>query len=227
MEKIGELVKKHNGNLTRQNDATTTTALSVSEPLEPRWADLVEKLAQDLRQDLAPGILTLWKEKLRNYSDREICEGLMSQNWLLFPSVFNLADVLDQRREERYGDKADIEWRSWKATQAQAEVEGRMATDEDYAELRKTFQEIIAKPMSKERAEQIKQGFAEAKNVSNQTSIDGRVSADADKLGLEKSTTEGIPIPSATVCDGSKTSEIADDEAFGTCTKVGMVTEAK
>lgn len=133
-----------------------------------------------------------WQVKLQAYKPEEVESALLAYNGPFFPDAGLIVTMIEERRQIAFANKQNAAWDEYRDNQAQAEAEGRMATDEDYAELRKTFTEIIAKPMSKERAEQIKQGFAEAKNAHN-SAADGRVLSDPDKLGLEKSATDAVP----------------------------------
>jgi hypothetical protein len=79
-------------------------------------------LAMDKRHDLAPGILLYWTEKLKSYSDAEICESLRLFSGEFFPSVDSIAQAIERKREAATAEaterRADITGRNLSATTA-------------------------------------------------------------------------------------------------------------
>ena len=53
--------------------------------------------------------------------------------------------MIEVKREAMLGESQNREWNAYKATQAQAEREGQLASDEQYEELRAKCREIMAK----------------------------------------------------------------------------------
>jgi len=53
--------------------------------------------------------------------------------------------MIEVKREALHGEGQDREWRAYKAGQDQAASEGRLATDDDYEELRRKCREILEK----------------------------------------------------------------------------------
>jgi len=93
----------------------------------------------DKRQDWWPGILSFWTEKLASYQESEVCEALKLYAGEFFPSVDDIAALIERRRINAAQNK---QWDQWKATQKQAAAEGKLATDEDYAQLREVFRRV-------------------------------------------------------------------------------------
>src|SRR6185437_4551829 len=121
MESIGKLLKQQD-QLTRKSPDGKTTKLSLREPSDPlQWTEVLKRMAMDKRHDLAPGILSYWKVKLKNYSDIEIVNALLSSCWSFFPSVDNVITVIEANRGSAAVQKADAEWSEWKARQKYAE----------------------------------------------------------------------------------------------------------
>lgn len=90
-----------------------------------------------------------WKQELEGYSDRETTEALNLWVGEWFPSVKEIRQLMDRKRElQKQAAKEAANnrpWESYKAEQSQAASEGRLATDEDYEELRAKCREIMAK----------------------------------------------------------------------------------
>ena len=126
----------------------------------PEWSIRVTMLAQDKRHDMAPHLLRYWAEKLKNVPDELICEALTTARWELFPSVDDVLRVVDEIRERRRVAQGDREWQKWKADQAQAAREGKLATEEDCAMLRRRLRELFGDPT-------IKTEHTEASGVRN------------------------------------------------------------
>jgi len=53
--------------------------------------------------------------------------------------------MIEVKREAIAGEQQNREWNAWKANQAQARSEGKLATDEDYERLRQQCREIMEK----------------------------------------------------------------------------------
>jgi len=148
MEQIGKLLSNDPcGSLVLKSHDSITTSQKSSELSEiPQWVQLLVQMGQDKRHDLAPGILSYWKEKLSRYSDSEVCAALRLYAGEFFPAVDDITGVIERRRKDAATNRP---WEQFKAGQAQAAVEGKLATDEDYAELREVFRRIaMAPPLS-------------------------------------------------------------------------------
>jgi hypothetical protein len=114
MEPIGKLLNQP-ASLALRSNVSTTTELSLCEPSElPQWAEVLMQLAQDKRHDLAPGILRFWMEKLQNYTDVEICKGLLLYAGEYFPSVDVIIDHVERGRKATAAEaterRQDIYW---------------------------------------------------------------------------------------------------------------------
>ena len=84
-----------------------------------------------------------WREKLKAYRDEEICAAVKLYAGEFFPSVDDITGVIERRRKDAATNRP---WEQFKAGQAQAAVEGKLATDEDYAELREVFRRVAFGP---------------------------------------------------------------------------------
>jgi hypothetical protein len=155
MEQIGKLLSNHG--LTSQPNTRDSREISLqSEPSmgldqlvqqlrergAPEWEIAVIAMAQDKRHDLPEITLESWREKLKSYSDGEVCEALSLWAGEFFPSVDDIAKAIHRMRENRAVNKP---WEQYKANQAKAAAEGRLATDEDYERLRADCREIMAR----------------------------------------------------------------------------------
>ena len=89
---------------------------------------------------MGPGMLSYWKVKLQNFGDIEITQALLTSGWEFFPSVDHVISAINANRSSAVEAKADREWHQWRRTQKEAEGNGLLATDEQYGELRETFQ---------------------------------------------------------------------------------------
>jgi hypothetical protein len=103
-------------------------------------------MALDKRQDLDPGVILYWKGKLKRFTDQEVCEALVAGRWKLFPSVDNVVELIEGAREALYEQRKQDEWPAWKAAQAQAAREGKLATQAQYDELREKFRQAGFRP---------------------------------------------------------------------------------
>jgi len=144
MEKIGEIIKRNNQAL-QSPDSTTTLQKSSESSVLPQWLPLLVQMAQDKRHDLAPGILSYWMEKLKNFTEQEITAALLSSGWEFFPSVDNVTGVIKANRQAAAEEYRALEWQQYKSNQAEAERTGLLATEDDYENLRKECREILAK----------------------------------------------------------------------------------
>jgi hypothetical protein len=145
MEKIGNLLKQNDSPVLKSS-GSTTTALSLPEPLElPQWAETLTQVAQDKRHDLAPGILRLWREKLKSYRDAEINEVLLLYSGEFFPSVDAITEIIERRREVKGMERGHSDWERWKAENERAQAEGRVLTPEQMAEFMNNCKEIFAR----------------------------------------------------------------------------------
>jgi hypothetical protein len=85
----------------RPSSDTSITKPKSSGQREPKWLDVLRQVAIDKRQDLVPGILDLWRAKLSAYRDPEICRALVAYRGQFFPSVDDIADLVDGERERK------------------------------------------------------------------------------------------------------------------------------
>ena len=142
MEQIGKLLSSNNS-LAPKSDAITATSLQslALEQLQqgPAWEMALFQIAQDKRHDLPPETMQWWREKLKAYRDEEICAAVKLYAGEFFPSVDDITGVIERRRKDAATNRP---WEQFKAGQAQAAVEGKLATDEDYAELREVFRRV-------------------------------------------------------------------------------------
>lgn len=102
--------------------------------------------------------------------------ALVNYNGEFFPNPSTICQNIERKREADYHEQANREWPAWRATQAQAEREGLLATEEQYAELREKFRNIAQGPAV------IKRG--EHKSVIGQDDRSGaesRIGADVEK----------------------------------------------
>jgi hypothetical protein len=106
---------------------------------------------------MAPHLLRYWAEKLTNVPDELICEALTTARWELFPSVDDVLRAVDGIREARRGGR---EWEQWKAGQKRAAREGKLATEDDYAQMRSRLRELFGDPT-------VKTEHTEASDVRN------------------------------------------------------------
>lgn len=145
MEQIGKLIKSNSANLQRSSQGSTTIVPSANAQ-EPLWWDTLEKMALDKRQDWWPGILLYWTEKLKSYREDEIQDALSLYSGEFFPSVDAIVSLIERKRQVVAEQRTQAEWPAWKASQAQAECEGQLATQEQYDELREVFRKVAFGP---------------------------------------------------------------------------------
>jgi hypothetical protein len=155
MGKISEssLDKIFNQSLDQQSRTQDLAVTSGSLAQQPQdWASLVEALraqgaaewqikliqvAQDMRQDIAPGTTELWKEKLWDYRDEEISSALVVYSGEFFPSAKDIKAIMDRARERRWEEKQ---------AQPPKEEHGKVpATQADWDEMKRKAREIFAK----------------------------------------------------------------------------------
>lgn len=99
---------------------------------------------------MAAATLRFWREKLKNYADELICTALISGKWQFFPSVDQVIEQIEIIQERRRQESANREWAAYKANQLKAEMEGRLATEEDYAEMRAALRRCFGDPTAKQ-----------------------------------------------------------------------------
>lgn len=69
------------------------------------WEIRLAQLAQDMRHDLEPGAMRLWKEKLSEYKDLEICEAIDLYRGEYFPSSNAIIEIVERRRRTQADDR--------------------------------------------------------------------------------------------------------------------------
>lgn len=129
MERMGEIIKRNQGLTSQSNDGKTTAI--VPSKNSGLWYQKLIAMAQDMRQDLAPGMLSYWKQELKSYSDDEILVALGLYVGEFFPSVKQIREILERKRQLANEQKRLGEWDRWKAVQKAAEAEGKLATAEE------------------------------------------------------------------------------------------------
>jgi hypothetical protein len=102
-------------------------------------------LAQSRYKELTTPEIALWKAKLSAYPNELIEWALLSYNGEFFPNPSAICRMIELKQEQSFAEQQQAEWPAWKASQAQAEREGSLATDADYEQLRKKCREILAK----------------------------------------------------------------------------------
>lgn len=144
MEQVGKLLNNRNASqLVRSSDSKTISVRS-SEPLVPQWAGILMQMAQDKRHELAPGMARYWREKMIDYSDKEISDALMLYTGEFFPSVDQIIATMDRKRDYQATNKG---WEEYKQAQRKAAAEGRLATQEERDALREVFRKIAEAPV--------------------------------------------------------------------------------
>src|SRR5690348_9243318 len=123
MEQIGKLLSK-----AGQNKSLTTTP----QHSQPSWAGLLWTLAQSRSKELTAPEVALWKAKLSGYSNELVEWALINYNGEFFPNPSTICRMIEVKRDAILGEQQNREWNAWKANQAQARSEGKLATDEDY-----------------------------------------------------------------------------------------------
>lgn len=101
IESIGSII-----NSTVQSSATNAIEPRSSKDSVPLWGGLILQMAQDYRQDFAPGSIRYWRLKLLIYRDEEIYEALLSYNEKWFPAIAEIREILERMRERRAEEKA-------------------------------------------------------------------------------------------------------------------------
>ena len=123
----------------------TNEHLTTYQPLPKpslRWLELVAQIAQDKRHDLSTGTLRFWNLKLAKYSDQTICQALAEGIWDYFPSVDQVIQQIEAIMRRDREDRTTAQWDSWRKRQAEAEREGKLATEEQYAEMRAALRKL-------------------------------------------------------------------------------------
>ena len=135
--------------LTHRPKELQTTSPQPSQP-SPNWLGLVLQIAQDKRHDMAAPTLRFWREKLKAFRDETVCEALTSGRWEFFPSVDQVITEIEAVQKRNQFEAANRDWEQWKGNMKRAQDEGLMATEEDYAEMRKRLREIFGDPTAKQ-----------------------------------------------------------------------------
>lgn len=112
----------------------------------PQWTIRVLEMAQDKRHDLPPHSLRYWREKLKGIPDGIVCEALLTGRWKLFPSVDEVLAVVEEIRERLAQRAGESDYDRYKRGQDRAAKEGLLATEEDYAAMRKRLRELFGDP---------------------------------------------------------------------------------
>ena len=123
-----------------------------------------------------------WKQELEGYSDQETTEALNLWVGEWFPSVKEIRQLMDRKRElQKQAAKEAANnrpWENYKAEQAQAAAEGRLATDDDYEQLRAQCRDIMAKaPVIRASGRAHGKSGTEASSVSSGDRAAGEVPA--------------------------------------------------
>jgi hypothetical protein len=61
---------------------------------------------------------------------------------------------MEMLAERKRHEDANRNWELWKASQSRAKAEGLLATEEDYAEMRKRLRELFGDPTAKQTGKQ-------------------------------------------------------------------------
>jgi hypothetical protein len=154
MEKLSVTITRkqaetQDNSLVHRPSEQLTTSPQSSQP-SPKWLGLVLQIAQDKRHDIAAPTLRFWREKLKNFRDETVCEALLAGKWPYFPSVDQVIGEIERLQERSRQENANRDWLAYRQRQAQAEREGRMATDEDYAEMRAALRKVFGDPTAKQ-----------------------------------------------------------------------------
>ena len=83
--------------------------------------------------------------------------------------------MVEVKRESLAAENDSREWNAWKAGQAQAAQEGKLATEEDYQQLREVFRKVAFGPPA--------------------ISLQKPVSTQAGEVALQKAAEQGSPAP--------------------------------
>ncbi len=156
MERINQAelsrVSKSNEHLT----TSPPSPLSSEEAIQylrdqgaPQWTIRVLEMAQDKRHDLPPHSLRYWREKLKDIPDQIVCEALLTGRWKLFPSVDDVLIVVEEIRERMAQRAGESDYERYKRNQEYAATHGLLATEEDYAAMRKRLRELFGDPTAK------------------------------------------------------------------------------
>ena len=155
MDRAGDILKLSQGqppdNQSSMQDFLQMSLQSQENSLESQlravglaeWQIVIIQLAQDKRHDLAPCLIPLWKAKLKSFPDEEICSALVNGNWEWFPSVDEVIRQIESNRHARLAEKENNAWLAWKERQRKAMAEGKLASEKDYADLRRVCREAM------------------------------------------------------------------------------------
>jgi hypothetical protein len=159
MESVGEVLSRHDP-IHKPNELSAISQplpQSSEEAIEwlrkngaPEWQIVALQMAQDKRHDFAPHTLRLWIDKLADYPDSLVCRAMKQGRWEYFPSVDDVLKMADLLRERDAQEAGNRDWLAYKAQNAAAERDGRMATEEDYAEMRSKLRELFGDPTAKQ-----------------------------------------------------------------------------
>jgi hypothetical protein len=135
MEHISKALSK-----AERNKSLTTTR-----PQPPQWGGVLLTLAQSRSKELTSAEICLWQAKLSGYPESLVEWALVAYNGEFFPNPSTICRMIEVKQESVFQEQQQAQWPAWKAIQAQAATEGRLATDEDYERLRAECREILAK----------------------------------------------------------------------------------
>lgn len=111
MEKLGALIKSKPHLAKPQSGGTAMASRSEMQDQETTlWLRLLRQLAQEKRQDLAPGTREWWKAKLKDYQEPEICEAILLYSGEFFPDVDRIIEIIERKRQANADRKADMYW---------------------------------------------------------------------------------------------------------------------
>lgn len=176
MEQVGKLLNKAG---PEKSLATT------QQPSQPSWAGLLWTLAQSRSKELTTAEVALWKAKLSGYPADLVEWALINYNGEFFPNPSTICRMVEVKRESLAAEHDSREWNAWKANQTQAAQEGKLATEEDYTELREVFRKVafgpplvpLQKPVSTEAGAVALQKATEAVSPANDSSVPAPQSA--------------------------------------------------
>lgn len=174
MQKIGDLLNQSESqSLTVQRSTPGNSQISellqegdwesLCEQLRqagtPEWEILVIQMAQDMRHDISPAVMPLWREKLKRFSDVTVCRALKSFSGRFFPSLPDVLEAITRDAEDAQLAKSNREWVERKEAEKKP---GVLATEDQYEDLRRECREILAKapvitakPQAKVKSESI------------------------------------------------------------------------
>jgi len=89
-------------------------------------------------------------EKLKRIPDALVCEALTKARWAYFPSVDDVLRVVEEIQETLLQQAGESEFECYRREQKRAELEGLLASEADYAVMRKRLRELFGDPTAKQ-----------------------------------------------------------------------------